>query len=140
MAQLVCDSVASYFQNELGKIHISPEQRATTEEFFARPDAKCLVVRRDDRSTNAISFAIGGELQGSSGDALVFVKTGDVIVQAASPQSANIYQNVNKQNVINETQLIANLREKLEDSFGTNTGLLNILSMMRKYAKHDTVS
>lgn len=44
-----------------------------------------------------------------------------------------------KQNVINETQLIANLREKLEDSFGTNTGLLNILSMMRKYAKHDTV-
>lgn len=77
MAQLVFDSVACYFRNELGEVHISPEQRETTEQFFGRADAKCLVVRRDDRSPNAISFAISGQLQGSSGDALVFIKTGD---------------------------------------------------------------
>ncbi|KAI1294826.1 Cytoplasmic dynein 2 heavy chain 1 [Halotydeus destructor] len=155
MGDLVYQSVAAYFANELGTIYVTPEQRATTEEFLARPEIVCLVVRRDDRYSNALSFACHGELQGSSGDALVFIKSAIRVASPPVPQIAPPVPQIApaaappvpqmlpsfepNPNAINDTQLIANLREKVEDTLSSGTGLLNVLSTMRKYTKMDTV-
>lgn len=126
MADAVIALISDHCAGEK-KISLNDDQRQQIERYVSDSKATALIVKKDQRSPNGLRISIPSGLpkQSINGEgAVIFVK---VASDGASSKT------------VHESQAINELRELISQSVGSSCGILNVLSMMRKYSKLESV-
>lgn len=124
-------------QNKPRELELSIEQKEKVEAFVRNPKVTSLVVTRGKKKENDIRILLsseitdgrsdgggGGTKNGGNENALVLVKVDSFDGQGGK-----------KESIITESELLQQLREQLIQCKASNSGVLNMLSKMRKYTK-----
>lgn len=120
-------SLISDHCNGAKKLNLTEDQRQQIERYVSDSRSTVLVVKKDNRSPNGFRLSTPNGTVGhqSNGEgAVIFVKL---------PSDGTSTQ------VVLEDQAINELRELIAQSVGNSCGILNVLSIMRKYSKLENV-
>ena len=108
--------------NGTKKLSLTEDQRQQLERYVTDRKATALVVKKDHRSPNGLRFSLPAGLTShpTNGEgAVIFVK---IPSDGAIPH------------IVPEAQAVNELRELISQSVGNSCGILNVISMMRKYS------
>ena len=122
MAEAVLSLISEHC-NGTKKLTLSEEQRQQLERYVSDAKVTALVVKKDQKSPNGFRFLLptGPTSHSTNGEgAVIFVKL------PTSGTSPNV--------VVPETQVVNEIRELISQSIGSSCGILNVISMMRKYS------
>ena len=108
----------------------TPDQKRKIQEFLSESKASSLIVKPDHKSENGFRLFLSDDYETSqsengSGSVFVFIKLHD-----DGPKRGAI---------LSETEAVQVLRSRISESVGSSTGVLNVLSLMRKYVNLPSV-
>lgn len=124
-------------EKKLRELELSNEQKEKIDAFVKDRKVTSLIVRRGKKNDNEIHILLGNEIinynsnsrsdggkNGGHENAVVLVKVDSFDGQGGK-----------KESIITESELLQQLREQLIQCKASNSGVLNMLSKMRKYTK-----